>query len=140
MSQVLFGERRWKFDEDEYNESLLIDQEIMSRVTSTSTSFRPNVRNLGASLDIDPFEDVTDELRAEESDETESDGVLQEVLEGAPLTLEEVSSWLRGLTRNERAHWDQWVRDLRGFENALVSIGFDHVDVRTYLRETNSNN
>ncbi len=78
-------------------------------------------------------EDVTDELGEIEDDETEDEEVLRALIESAPLTLEEVSQWIRDMTRNERQHWDQWVRDLRGYANAIIALGFNPGNVQHYL-------
>ncbi len=84
------------------------------------------------------FEDVTEELEVfeeEEEDETEDAEVINQLLQEAPLNLEEINEWIRGMTRNERQHWDQWVRDLRSYSNALISLGFNPADVQHYLGE-----
>lgn len=108
-----------------------------------------NQRGLGARLPIlaavasaeqqeefnnELVEDITDEVVAFESDdETEDEDILRELLESAPMVLYDMSMWLRALTRTERQHWDQFVRDLHGFQNALVFLGFDPGQVGAYL-------
>lgn len=85
------------------------------------------------------FEDVTEELAelddSDTEDDTEDEEVLREILESVPLILEDVARWIHEMTRYERLHWDQWVRELNTYENALVSLGFTHQDVQDYLAQ-----
>lgn len=134
MKEKRFGEiLTWSFDEDEYNESLLVDCEIL--VMSSNNNNRQLMASQFIMDEAEDVEDITEQLYDIEDDDTEDEEFLQELLEEAPSYLEEMVRWISRMTRTERQHWDAFVIDMHSFGNALIFLGFNPTDVATYLGE-----